>query len=608
MYGPTETTVWSTCSQRDERRRAASPSAGRSPTRRSGSSTRAASRARSACRARSASAATAWRWATSNRPELTAERFVPDPFASAGAGARAATAPATAAAGAPTACSSTWAASTSRSRCAATASSWARSRRSLATQPQVARAVVVAREDRPGDVRLVAYVVRAPARALDDARAARAPEAARCPTTWCRSTSSSLDALPLLPNGKIDRKALPAPDMAVKRGRRARGAAQRAGAHRSPTAMAQVLGLAGRRRGRRLLRARRPLAAGRAADRAPQPGARHRAAAAHAVRGPTVATPGALVQGIDGEAAPQRASRSRRGPISTRGPLSLMQERLWLLEELNPGRVTYNAPSAHRLSGPLDVAAFERAFARWCSASPCCARRSARRRRAGADRARHASMSTSRRGGRRATCPPAEREAEVSRRMDALIADAVRPRPRAAVPRRACSGSAGRARVVLHAAPHRSGTAGRSTCCTPRWPSSTPRCREGRAPNAAGTAGVLRRLRGLAPRMAAGPGVRRAARLLARAPRRTARAGVRSRCRPTCRVAPACPARGVTHRIVVSNDVAERAARHREQVDATLYMVLLTRVLRADRRTLRACASWSSARRCAAATPPRSRT
>ncbi|KAG9537631.1 hypothetical protein KCV01_g26912, partial [Aureobasidium melanogenum] len=48
--------------------------------------------------------------------------------------------------------------------------------------------------------------------------------------------------------------------------------------------------------------------------------------------------------------------------IQDRAPLSLMQRRLWALEKMHPGRVTYNAPSAHRLRGRLDEAAFDMAF------------------------------------------------------------------------------------------------------------------------------------------------------------------------------------------------------------------------------------------------------
>ena len=43
-------------------------------------------------------------------------------------------------------------------------------------------------------------------------------------------------------------------------------------------------------------------------------------------------------------------------------PLSLMQRRLWALEQMHPGRVTYNAPSAHRLRGKMDEHAFDMAF------------------------------------------------------------------------------------------------------------------------------------------------------------------------------------------------------------------------------------------------------
>ena len=94
----------------------------------------------------------------------------------------------------------------------------------LEDHPSVARAVVLAREDAPGDRRLCAYVVLAatPAAAAASAGEWRVHVAARVPDYMVPDTFTALDALPLTPNGKVDRKALPAPDRA--RGRAAAGA------------------------------------------------------------------------------------------------------------------------------------------------------------------------------------------------------------------------------------------------------------------------------------------------------------------------------------------------------------------------------------------------
>ncbi|MFI6938385.1 amino acid adenylation domain-containing protein [Streptomyces sp. NPDC050418] len=88
----------------------------------------------------------------------------------------------------------------------------------LAAHPEVADAAVIVREDTPGDKRLVAYAV-SPCQEL------RAHAARELPVHMVPSAVVLLDRLPLTANGKLDRKALPAPDhsAAVTEGRAPRG-------------------------------------------------------------------------------------------------------------------------------------------------------------------------------------------------------------------------------------------------------------------------------------------------------------------------------------------------------------------------------------------------
>jgi len=85
----------------------------------------------------------------------------------------------------------------------------------LAKHPAVLQAVVAAREDAPGDKRLVAYVVTQPGQHLSIPEA-RAYLKQSLPDYMVPSVVVELGTLPLTPNGKVDRKALPKPDLSAQ--------------------------------------------------------------------------------------------------------------------------------------------------------------------------------------------------------------------------------------------------------------------------------------------------------------------------------------------------------------------------------------------------------
>src|SRR5207342_2420329 len=84
----------------------------------------------------------------------------------------------------------------------------------LATRAEIARALVIVREDRVDDQRLVAYLVAKPGATIDEA-ALRAHLRELLPAYMLPQHFVVLDEIPLLPNGKIDRKALP-PAVAIE--------------------------------------------------------------------------------------------------------------------------------------------------------------------------------------------------------------------------------------------------------------------------------------------------------------------------------------------------------------------------------------------------------
>ena len=81
----------------------------------------------------------------------------------------------------------------------------------LAEYPEVRDAVVIAREDTPGDKRLVAYYTPAEGAGPVEVELLRAHLSSTLPEYMVPAAYVALDLLPLTPNGKLDRKALPAP-------------------------------------------------------------------------------------------------------------------------------------------------------------------------------------------------------------------------------------------------------------------------------------------------------------------------------------------------------------------------------------------------------------
>jgi amino acid adenylation domain-containing protein len=229
----------------------------------------------------------------------------------------------------------------------------------LAQHASVDRAVVITREDQPGDVRLVAYLV--PRGTLPAAAELRDYLRRVLPEYMIPQAMVELPAIPLLPNGKINRKALAKPVLDAATAGRERVAASTPLEQQILEAMEQVLNLPG------LGVTDNFFALGGHSLLAARLAARLNKELGVNLQLRTVfesATASQLAAAVD---AARVAGVPKRKPITTRSnqaraALTVMQERIRFVEQMFPGRVTYNTPSAHRLTGALDVAAFERAF------------------------------------------------------------------------------------------------------------------------------------------------------------------------------------------------------------------------------------------------------
>ncbi|RYZ41975.1 MAG: amino acid adenylation domain-containing protein, partial [Myxococcaceae bacterium] len=236
----------------------------------------------------------------------------------------------------------------------------------LLRHPSVRQAAVLAREDSVGGSRrLVAYVV--PSAEGSDAPVAsllRAFLAVHLPAYMVPSAFMVLERLPLTPNGKVDRRALPEPTGDAF----AKDATVDFTAPRDPEEE-WVAGLLGE-----LLGVSRVGAHDSFFDLGGHSLLATRVVArihAHfdvslSLRelfdGPTVSRLAERIRvarrSIGSERPPPIVRVPRTGPL----PLSAMQERLWLLEQLQPGTALYNVPWAAWLTGALDVSAMEQAL------------------------------------------------------------------------------------------------------------------------------------------------------------------------------------------------------------------------------------------------------
>ncbi|HVT15727.1 MAG TPA: amino acid adenylation domain-containing protein, partial [Thermoanaerobaculia bacterium] len=236
----------------------------------------------------------------------------------------------------------------------------------LAGHPAVRECVVVPRLDGPpaAEARLVAYVVP---RAGGDGAELRGFLAARLPPQMVPAAFVTLDALPLTPSGKVDRRALPAP----------REAEAGSGAEVSPSLAADpiaqlVAGIWSEVLGRErvgidddfFVLGGHSLLATRVVSRlrgvlGVELTLRQLFAA------PTVAQLAGVVR------AARAAGRAATPPIvplppeERQGdlPASFAQQRLWLLDQIEPGSAAYNLPAAVRLRGVLAVEDLRRILA-----------------------------------------------------------------------------------------------------------------------------------------------------------------------------------------------------------------------------------------------------
>ncbi|GAA1978303.1 amino acid adenylation domain-containing protein [Amycolatopsis minnesotensis] len=215
----------------------------------------------------------------------------------------------------------------------------------LSDHPRVLHAAAVARDHGGGDVRLVGYVVPESGADVDPAEL-RAHLGETLPEYMVPAVLVTMDAFPMTPSGKIDRGALPEPELATVDGRAARTPEE----SRLAGLFAEVLGISSvgidedffALGGHSLLATR--LTGRIRAELGTEVPVRT------LFDTPTVAGLAALLD-TGGQARPALVG----APASAEPELSAAQQRLWFFNQLGDMHGTYNIPLAVRLTGEPDV-------------------------------------------------------------------------------------------------------------------------------------------------------------------------------------------------------------------------------------------------------------
>jgi amino acid adenylation domain-containing protein/FkbH-like protein len=228
----------------------------------------------------------------------------------------------------------------------------------LKNHPDIADAVVVAREDKPGEKRLAAYIVCHPQKQVSTAQL-RSAVREKLPEYMVPSAFVVLEALPLTPNGKVNRKALPIPEQG-RESSRDFVAARTPLEGRLSGIWAEVLqvdrvGVTDNffELGGHSLLAIQVIARLGDALNTQLP-------LSCLFEAPTIAELAAWM--ASGQWKPRQNPIPPLEPAPREGELtaSFVQEQLWFLNQLDPASDAYNVPAAIRLKGRLDLAALQK--------------------------------------------------------------------------------------------------------------------------------------------------------------------------------------------------------------------------------------------------------